>query len=176
LKNEPALTFRSSRLAARLAALEVELLAFITPYPSDLHGLPHLREVSLLAGFLADAEGQDVERAMVAGFLHDCERRDDGADPRHGERSATKACLLAPRLFPYLDAAAIARAIKLHAGGITTQDDPDAVLWDADRLTLVRLGYRVDPRRLSTSCAKRLVKVGAVDVLREHAAAAVQGV
>lgn len=109
---------------------------------------------------------------MVAGFLHDSERRDDGADFHHGERSAATARLLVPRLFPHLDSAATARAIELHSSRVTTKDFPDAALWDADRLTLVRLGYRIDARRLSTSCAKQLVKGGAIDELREHATAA----
>jgi HD superfamily phosphodiesterase len=172
LKSSFAPKFSVLRLAARLAALQAKLLPFIEPYRSELHGLPHLREVSLLAGFLADAEGRDVEPAMVAGFLHDCERRHDGGGNEHALDSAATARRLVPRLFAHLDAAAIARAVKLHADGLTTRDHPDAALWDADRLTLVRLGYRVDSRLLSTRCARRLAKDGTLGALRDSAAAA----
>ncbi|MER6318842.1 hypothetical protein ABT237_34550 [Streptomyces sp. NPDC001581] len=55
------------------------------------HGVRHNARVSLLAVLLAQEyglDGDDVAALCAAGAVHDCRRRDDRADPGHGQRAA----------------------------------------------------------------------------------------
>ncbi len=136
-----------------------ELLApFCTCRGLVLHGVSHLRRVAILSGRLANAVGEDVESAVVMGFLHDCARKDDGNDTEHGHESAFLARGLIDRFYPHLDVNRICEAIAGHADGEVTTDPLTACLWDADRLELKRIGRTVDPDLLSTVVAKRLVR------------------
>lgn len=128
----------------------------LTYYDSWLHGLAHLREVALLAGLIATEMGTDVESAMVAGFLHDCGRQDDGGGNQHAIDSARLAADLLRDQFPHLDATHICDAIRRHADGQITADPLAGAVWDADRLTLERLGKQVCADKLSTSFGKQL--------------------
>ena len=150
-RNRPDLQEILSRIEARLG----DKLRY---YDSELHGLSHLREVALLAGKIAAESAVDVETAMVAGFLHDCGRIDDGGGNVHAIDSAKLAHPLLTRLFPHLDADKVCRAIAAHADGLTTDDLLVGALWDADRLTLERLGRIVRESLLSTPAAKRMLK------------------
>ena len=135
-----------ARLAGRLPALD-----------SDLHGRRHLREVALLAGRIADELGENVEGALVGGLMHDCGRLNDGGGNQHALDSAALARPLLKEFFPHLDAERIIGAIARHADGEVTADPLAGALWDADRLTLVRLGHVVRPELLSTEPGRRLV-------------------
>lgn len=56
------------------------------------HGVLHNARVSLLAVLLAQEhglEGDDVAAICAAGAVHDCQRRNDRADPGHGQRAAS---------------------------------------------------------------------------------------
>ncbi|MFJ8768913.1 hypothetical protein [Streptomyces clavifer] len=56
------------------------------------HGVRHNARVSLLAALIAEEyglDGDDVMALCLAGAIHDCRRRDDRADPGHGQRAAT---------------------------------------------------------------------------------------
>ena len=145
-------------LTQRLAAIEAVCGHDFPCRDLWLHGLPHLREVSLLAGYIASQSGADVESAMVAGFLHDCERKDDGGGNRHAHDSARAARAILRKHFPHLDTDTICEAIRRHADGEVTDDPIAGALWDADRLTLERLGYRVRRDLLSTAVARRLAQ------------------
>lgn len=125
---------------------------------SWLHGMAHLREVALLAGYIAAQSGVDVESAMVAGFLHDCGRVDDGGGNRHAHDSARLAQAIIQKHFPHLDADRLCDAIRCHADGKVTDDPIAGAVWDADRLTLERLGYGVREDMLSTPEGRRLAR------------------
>ena len=61
-------------------------------------------------------------------------------------------------LYPHLDADLICDAIARHADGRTTKEPLAGCLWDADRLTLRRLGVPVLTRFLSTDTAKDILR------------------
>ncbi|HUT57746.1 MAG TPA: HD domain-containing protein [Phycisphaerae bacterium] len=139
-----------------LQEIEAKCATRLRYYPSELHGLNHLKEVALLAGRIAAEMDEDVEAAMVAGFLHDCARTDDGVGTRHARDSAKLARPVLKECFPHLDAERICCAIERHADGKVTEDPLAGALWDADRLTLPRLGYEVCVELMSTEAGRRM--------------------
>lgn len=151
-------TMFTDDLRLRLATIEATCGEDLTYYDSWLHGISHLREVALIAGWIAGEMGEDVEAAMVAGFLHDCGRVDDGGGNRHAHDSERLARPILQKHFPHLDTDRICDAIRRHADGEVTDDPIAGALWDADRLTLERLDRRIEEDRLSTSEGKRLAR------------------
>jgi putative nucleotidyltransferase with HDIG domain len=141
-----------------LNRVEAELSGKLRYHDSELHGLSHLREVALLAGRIAAESGVDVETAVVMGFLHDCGRMNDGGGNGHAIDSAQLARPLLRQWFQHIDADRVCKAIAAHADGGTTDDLLVGALWDADRLTLERLGRTVREDLLSTPAAKRMLK------------------
>lgn len=137
---------------------EILLAPFCTCRGLGLHGISHLRRVAILSGRLAEAVGEDIESAVVMGFLHDCARRNDGNDLEHAHDSAVLARELIVRFYSHLDVDRICDAIEGHAGGEVTIDPLTACLWDAVRLELKRIGRTIDLELLSTKVAKRLVR------------------
>lgn len=133
---------------------------FCTRRGLNIHGIPHLRRVAVTAGRIAASIGEDIESAVVAGFLHDCARSDDAGGTRHAHDSAILAKKLLSMYYPHLDAAHLCDAISRHADGKTTKDLLIGCVWDADRLDLRRLGIEVDPDLLCTSIARRIVLIG----------------
>lgn len=148
----------SEALAAMLKDLETRCDRSLPCMEGDLHGIGHLREVATLAGRIAMEMGQDVEPAMVAGLLHDCARVNDGGGNRHALDSARMAARILREKFPHLDAPRICDAIARHADGETTDDPLAGALWDADRLTLARLGRTIRLDLLSTDPAKAMAE------------------
>lgn len=120
---------------------------------------PHLRQVALTAGRLAAALGEDIESAIVAGFLHDCGRTDDGGGTCHAYDSSIIARKAIAALDPHLDVDRLCDGIARHADGDVTQDALIGCLWDADRLDLTRIGVDPDPDLLSTPVARRMVRL-----------------
>ena len=125
----------------------------------NIHGIPHLRRVAVTAGRIAASIGEDIESAVVAGFLHDCARNDDGGGTCHALDSAVLAKKLLSMFYPHLDVVRLCDAIARHADGETTKDLLVACVWDADRLDLSRLGIEVNSDLLSTSVARRIVLI-----------------
>jgi HD superfamily phosphodiesterase len=147
-----------SDIIAFAEKVERDLGAFCSCGGLGLHGFDHLGRVAILAGRLARAVGEDVESAVVMGFLHDSARKDDGGGCLHAIESAVLARKLLLEFYPQMDRGRICDSIKRHADGETTSDLMVACLWDADRLELKRLGRVVDPDLLSTEIAKRLAR------------------
>jgi uncharacterized protein len=145
-------------LRRRLAEIESACGDGFACHDSWLHGTAHLREVALLAGYIASQSGADMESAMVAGFLHDCGRVDDGGGNRHAHDSACQALAILQKHFPHLDADRLCDTIRCHADGKVTDDPIAGAVWDADRLTLERLGYGVREDMLSTTEGRRLAR------------------
>ena len=124
-----------------------------------LHGMSHLRRVASTAGRIASLISEDVEAAVVTGFLHDCARTDDGGGTSHAHDSACVAKNILPTCYPHLDVDRLCAGIAGHADGVVTDDLLIGSVWDADRLDLVRLGIEVDLGLLSTSVARRVAIV-----------------
>ncbi len=139
-----------------LDAAAERCIGYVQFMHSSIHGVNHWRAVALLAGVIAHCEGVCVESAVVSGYLHDCGRRDDGEDPNHPDSSADLADRVLRRWYGHLDRAQICAAIREHASGTISNDPQCGALWDADRLTLDRLGYDIDPGLLST-CSGRFL-------------------
>lgn len=150
--NEPA------EIAAMIAAVEAICRTRMRLPNSPLHGLNHLRDVAMLAGRIAAAEGTDVEAAVVGGFLHDCARVNDGGGNQHAIDSAALAQPVLAACFPHLPGDRICRAILLHADGQVTADPLEGAIWDADRLTLGRAGIALHTRYFSTATGKSMAR------------------
>jgi len=128
-----------------------------------VHGMAHLRRVAYTAGRIAGATGENVEGAIVAGFLHDCARTDEGGGNSHAHASAEIARELMGRFYPHLDMGRLCEGIARHADGTATADLLIGSIWDADRLDLRRLGIHVEADMLSTALARRILAIARKD-------------
>jgi hypothetical protein len=115
-----------------------------------MHGERHWRGVAWAGLRIAELRGDLRPEVMVAfGLLHDCRRETDDWDPEHGDRAAHVASRSAPlkRLLGAEGRDLVAEACRLHERGRTCPETPQiGACWDADRVNLVRLGFRLDPR------------------------------
>lgn len=115
-----------------------------------MHGEPHWRAVAW-AGLRIRAHAPGVSPGVLVAFglLHDCRRETDDWDPEHGDRAALVAARSRPlkRLLGAEGRDLVSEACRLHERGMSR---PEALAigacWDADRVNLVRLGFRLDPR------------------------------
>lgn len=134
-----------------LDEIEAKLQGHVHYYKSPIHGISHLRAVSLLAGELAPPEFK--QDAMIAGFLHDIGRKNDFGGRQHAVDSAIIARPIITTLWPQCDINTINKicyAIEHHADGLTSPDPLIGAIWDADRITLARLGRKINTTLLST--------------------------
>lgn len=141
-----------------LTRLRQRLDGQFCPLASVLHGLDHLQEVAMLAGAIAAEMGHDPAPAMLAGLLHDAARVDDGPGNAHALASAELARKILPEQFPEMPAEPIAAAIAAHADGLVTDDPLAGALWDADRLTIGRAGFRLNVELFSTEPGRRMAR------------------
>ncbi len=139
-----------------------ELLGWLsTQYQLDwfgIHGVRHWARVRANGVALARKTGASRPVVELFSFLHDCARWDDGEDPEHGNRAGELALQLNGDLFQLGqgELALLVEALQGHDiinwHGHTTI----ATCWDADRLDLLRVGVRPDPRFLCTEPGKRM--------------------
>lgn len=127
---------------------------------SKWHGESHWRGV-LAASVRLIERGSKADPAVLTAFclLHDSQRKSEGHDPRHGERAARFADELHDEGLLALDARQrdlLRRALVDHDCGMTSRDATIGACWDADRLTLGRVGIKVDTRLLSTPEGREL--------------------
>lgn len=123
-----------------------------------IHGLPHWERVLANGRRLAESTGADLLVVEYFAALHDSRRLNDGQDPEHGARAAALMRELAvepglvPLSSPQLDL--LTEACRTHTSGTNTTDPTIGTCWDADRLDLLRVGIRPDPRYLVTEAAR----------------------
>ena len=155
------LTAASQRV--RTTAIVHKALAVVRPqfrlhFRHGIHGLPHWSRVWFHGRGLAMAEGVDPAILAWFAFLHDSQRQNDGRDPGHGSRAADFAAgLRRDGVLTELSAPDFERlceAMRLHSDGHLEGDPAVRACWDADRLDLLRVGIRPDPRRLCTERAR----------------------
>lgn len=152
--------------AIRELAEDLELLATDVARSSSDHGPRHWRDVARM-GLALWAEGVDISDddltiVLLFAMLHDTQRHNEFEDPEHGERAAALASRLgnSGRILDWLEGDAFVRltqALRDHDKGEVMDPDHDvaiAVCWDADRLTLWRVGTEPDPAFLSTEQAR----------------------
>jgi uncharacterized protein len=115
-----------------------------------MHGELHWRAVAWAGLRIREIAPWLSAPVMISfGLLHDCRRETDDWDPGHGERAARVAARSRPlkRLLGAVGRDLVSEACLMHERGMSRFDAPAiGACWDADRVNLVRLGFRLDPR------------------------------
>lgn len=127
---------------------------------SRWHGETHWRGVLAAAVRLVE-RGSQADPAILLAFclLHDSRRSSEGYDPKHGERAAQLADLMHDHeILTFTDEqrATLRAALVDHDRGKTSTDPTIGACWDADRLTLGRVGITINPAMLSTAQGRAL--------------------
>lgn len=164
--------------AIRDLADDLELLATDVARTSDDHGPRHWRDVARL-GLALWAEGIEINHddmviVLLFAMLHDTQRHNEFEDPEHGDRAAAVASRLgnSGRLLDWLDNDRFGRltqALVGHDRGEVMDPYDDvavATCWDSDRLTIGRVGIKVDPAYLSNPEAKTPVAIMGAEAVR----------
>lgn len=143
---------------------------------SVLHGPRHWRDVARIGKLLSIEEGIRDDLALGVfcfAAIHDSQRLSEVEDPDHGQRAAFSMDMIAPpnaivagelreRLrfaLIYHDKGFTNRLEDdppLHAGdvSITFRDKLVSVCWDADRLTIGRVGIEPEAEYMSTDAVR----------------------
>lgn len=121
-----------------------------------IHGIGHWNRVRENGLRLAKSTGADVIVVEMFAAFHDSRRFNDNHDPEHGPRAAELVHELDPSLVPLSadQLHLLAEACRTHTTGTVTDDPTIGTCWDADRLDLLRVGIRPDPRYLVTEAAR----------------------
>jgi len=122
----------------------------------SIHGRAHWRRVARLGLQIAETEGADTLVVALFAVCHDVARVHDGPDMEHGPKAAE---MVATTLAPHLDLAPtqldwLLQAIAQHTDGQISDDLTIGSCWDADRLDLLRIGFQVQSKLLSTAAAR----------------------
>jgi uncharacterized protein len=129
---------------------------------SRLHGPEHWRQVAQVGLMLAQA-GVPVDLGVLVAFaaVHDTRRLNDGEDPEHGPRAAELAdAMRGDGYLDWLDGdqfAALREAVATHTAAERSDDATIGACFDADRLTLWRIGVCPVPWLLSSGAAISLM-------------------
>jgi uncharacterized protein len=141
--------------------LHAVLEEYVLPWDGD-HGIAHWARVLENGLRLAEETGADIEVVQLFAALHDFQRINEGADPKHGPRAAQFASSLPGIMFdlPEHEFRLLHRACAGHTHERTHSNVTIQTCWDADRLDLGRVGITPHPSLLCTAVAKR------ADILR----------
>jgi uncharacterized protein len=128
---------------------------------SVFHGPRHWQDVARI-GRLLIGRGVEADSDVVFLFaaLHDSQRRSEGSDPKHGERAATVAADMRAKGIITISNPRwrlLRQALIEHDRGLVSDDPTIATCWDADRLSLPRVGIRVRADLLSGDVALNCV-------------------
>ena len=150
------------------ASLDLEgILRLVRPVStsldSEFHGEDHWREVASIGLELARSTSE-CDAIVVALFavLHDAHRIGDDADPPHGARGAALVRSLDLRRFGLSEKQLMLAetAANGHTGGGLSKDPTIGTCWDADRLTLRRVGIEPAARYMSTGAGRAAAASG----------------
>lgn len=148
VENRPTVGVAPTTLPHRSLLLVPKVSWFADARLADcIHGIGHNARVCLLSSLLAREYGlsrDDITALCSAAAVHDCQRRDDRADPGHGKRaarwfernSATVTAVFGQHLSAHAVACA-ATAIGLH-------DIPYAAFTPAEHRAYQQAGLLVD--------------------------------
>lgn len=159
-------------------------------YPSKVHGIDHTSRVTFFAEMLCSIDGisgHEKDLIMRAAQLHDIGREDDGKNFDHGLASRYKIEQFGIlNKYPPKDQEIIKFAVECHslepeqvAQRLQTIPSKDRAnyklvldyLQDADKLDRTRIankGWGLDPNRLASDTAKKLVKVAHTNYFEFH--------
>ena len=137
------------------------ILAQFRIHTRGIHGASHWARVRYNAIRIARKRQADLLLVELFAFLHDSQREDEYRDPLHGERAAAWTESLNGVFFDLdrrrLDA--LLHALRHHSGGGMARNPSIQTCWDADRLDLERIGFRLN-RRLLSGDAHELAQCG----------------
>ncbi len=102
----------------------------------DMHRMPHLRQTARVALFLARSEGADPDVCWAAAMLHDIRKSHPGDHGALGGKAA--AAFLVSLGLPADFAKRVRDAIHHHNKGFRKGPVERQVLWDADKLPILR--------------------------------------
>jgi uncharacterized protein len=140
------------------ASLDIEsVLALVRPLSTSLgsvfHGEEHWRHVASIGlDLAARTQGCDPIVVILFAVLHDAQRIGDDHDPQHGARGAALAGSVDLAQFGVTaeQLALLEAACRDHTGGALSDDPTIGTCWDADRLTLWRVGIEPTAPYMST--------------------------
>lgn len=128
-------------------------------YDSDIHGLSHWRQVEFNGLLLAKKTKADIVVVRLFALFHDSKREDDCYDEEHGKRGAEFAKLCRERkLFEITDEQfeKLYHACANHTTEHSTGDLTIDTCYDADRLDLGRVGFRLDPAKMASAAGAQI--------------------
>lgn len=138
---------------------------------SPLHGRIHWQQVSRIGINIARYHPEvDPWVVLAFGAIHDCRRFDEDADPEHGVRAAQQVTELMKGFDSVLDGLSLEAGMKLYTACSTHTDARRSLdltigaCYDADRITLPRVGIIPDLRFLSTEASAYIVGNPSPDV------------
>jgi uncharacterized protein len=144
-----------------------QILALVRPLSTSLkstfHGEDHWRHVASIGLDLAARTLEcDLTVVILFAVFHDARRIGDDDDPPHGERGAALARSLDLGRFGLsaTQLALVETACRGHTGGGLSGDPTIGTCWDADRLTLRRVGTTPNARYMSTAAGKEAAGSG----------------
>jgi uncharacterized protein len=156
-------------------AIMKRILAKCALDPMGDHGVMHWARVLENGLILAESTGADPDVLALFAMFHDSRRENEFEDPQHGWRGAEFAKQLRGELFELDDARfeLLYDACRWHTNSIGLTDVTIHTCWDADRLDLPRLGIPVDPEKLKTAAARKLIREASKRACANHAPAAI---
>ncbi len=136
-------------------------------YNSSIHGIKHWKVVETNGHYLASFTSADIEVISYFAYIHDCMRKNEYEDIKHGLRGARFA--EKHRSIIDLNEAQFKQltdACKGHTDGKMSDCVTIQTCWDADRLDIGRVGIIVSSEFLFSSEAKRIANSKDFSVLK----------
>jgi uncharacterized protein len=119
-----------------------------------VHGVGHWARVQENGRRLTAATGARLPVVELFAIFHDSCRRNESRDWHRGRRGGELARSLRGVLSTWTTFALLFEACDRHTDNLRQWDVTLRICWDADRLDLMRVGIRTDPRRLGTEAAR----------------------
>ena len=126
----------------------------------SIHGPDHWVRVERNGLYVAQKTGADKTIVQLFAVFHDCMRWNDSIDPGHGRRGAEYATQIRDELINISpnDFDKLYYACEWHTDQIITDDITIAACWDADRLDIGRVGFKLDYRYMNSKSAQEIAK------------------
>ncbi|GEM45044.1 hypothetical protein [Deinococcus cellulosilyticus] len=118
---------------------------------SSIHGPAHWARVGRIGQRLAAHSTADPVVLELFSLLHDSRRKNDDWDLEHGPAAAKAMLKWRGQYFDCTDQQfeVLQYAVQHHTTGKPTDVVTIGACWDSDRLDLMRVGIRPDPKYLS---------------------------
>ena len=133
----------------------------------SIHGPDHWARVERNGLYIVEKTGADKVIVQLFSVFHDCMRWNHSVDPGHGRRGAEYAAQIRNELINISanDFDQFFYACEWHTDQQTTDDITTAACWDADRLDIGRVGYKLDYRFMNSKPAQEIAKADDLSAL-----------